>query len=814
MGTIKSLADAAWRDDAIAGVPGSGPNNASKSEIRSVFAQVDTLDARITAIEGADHVPVLVRATWAALAPLTGTTAGQRAEVTGTDAGTHTDPVVGGTVANEGIYSWSASPAGWQRVHDRDTAAAVRADLGTNPNGNGAAPSAFARIVSISDGLDSGLTGWSASTNLLNPENPGALWGSFVNNSNGTVGSGDPQFVTSGRVAIIGGNNHVVSVGYADSPWYIQAAIVFYDTNGAFLSSIGAGDIISLDVDRTFIFSTPADARYLQFNCLRTDASPTADQAAIMLHLLTVQQSSALLPFEAYRAGYAPGRAFRKLAWATSGSWLYVSQPYSQSKDIVYRYTVFEVADSTLSGSVSPVSETLVPRGTRAKDLEAAVFRSVELLRSGGDDGPPLWINGTILGAGHGLESKHITKTGHGKTNVDVGSKWTDGASKVWILYRVDDADTLSIAPALGGTSTLWTIDTALTGTTLTHASGATHTAAISSFTSPTAIQIHPWLQLHKVQVLADGEALKSGCSGYADKIVVTDGYAIPNAKAVEDFLVGAVGNAAAPVYAPDLMTTQVRIEITYTFRPGELQTVNWSLFNDQNYTRDITIGMQSAPSNRTGSDKLYLFVPGVTTETTSGLNFRNVAEITSLASLINISGSEVLSAANKPATFAQIVKSVGGTPKFGQILHYSPLFGSAVPATRQTLTDNVLMMAAGGKMYLYVVDALLGATALANEFFEVSGARGSFDASQDSRLTISGVYTISGKKYWVAASHASFTNAWIPLPYGLDLRGRPIALLSAMTEGTVTLRSSVISDRGVMMSVAGGYGFWIAEIG
>jgi len=34
------------------------------------------------------------------------------------DAGTHTDPVVGGTVQNEGVYIYSASPAGLERVED------------------------------------------------------------------------------------------------------------------------------------------------------------------------------------------------------------------------------------------------------------------------------------------------------------------------------------------------------------------------------------------------------------------------------------------------------------------------------------------------------------------------------------------------------------------------------------------------------------------------------------------------------------------------------------------------------------------------
>jgi len=61
--------------------------------------------------------------TWAALNALAGTTLGQRAEIPYSDAGTHTDPVVGGSVDNSGIYSWSVSPAGWLRISDLQVAA-------------------------------------------------------------------------------------------------------------------------------------------------------------------------------------------------------------------------------------------------------------------------------------------------------------------------------------------------------------------------------------------------------------------------------------------------------------------------------------------------------------------------------------------------------------------------------------------------------------------------------------------------------------------------------------------------------------------
>lgn len=55
-------------------------------------------------------------ATWATLAAIT-PTAGARAQVLSSDAGTHTDPIVGGTVANGGFYlGVVGSPTGWKRV--------------------------------------------------------------------------------------------------------------------------------------------------------------------------------------------------------------------------------------------------------------------------------------------------------------------------------------------------------------------------------------------------------------------------------------------------------------------------------------------------------------------------------------------------------------------------------------------------------------------------------------------------------------------------------------------------------------------------
>jgi hypothetical protein len=113
------VAGKAWlRLYEIDGVPGSGANEPAargagalrgdRGDKLALNAKVDNL-----AITGG----VLISAvTWAALSAIVGTIVGQAAEVPATDAGTHTDPVVGGTKANAGRYAWSASPAGWRWI--------------------------------------------------------------------------------------------------------------------------------------------------------------------------------------------------------------------------------------------------------------------------------------------------------------------------------------------------------------------------------------------------------------------------------------------------------------------------------------------------------------------------------------------------------------------------------------------------------------------------------------------------------------------------------------------------------------------------
>lgn len=126
MGAVKELSDQVYRDYVVDGVPTSGAFDPPKVDIRALFDAIDPL---------ASSAGAIVAETWTALALITGTMANQIAYVPTSDAGTHTDPVVGGTVPNSGVFSWSADPAGWLRVAAYPTAGFWRASSEASADG-------------------------------------------------------------------------------------------------------------------------------------------------------------------------------------------------------------------------------------------------------------------------------------------------------------------------------------------------------------------------------------------------------------------------------------------------------------------------------------------------------------------------------------------------------------------------------------------------------------------------------------------------------------------------------------------------------
>lgn len=142
MGRIQDTANLVYADG-----PSTDADEPEKSEIRDLFRIVDEDVTAATA-------GMVVKATWAELSAINGTRDGQPGRSTGPDAGTHTDPVVGGTVSNVGEFAWDEGDQGWQRVGDLlDVAGEMATAIASAAS---KATPADADTVGITDSADSG----------------------------------------------------------------------------------------------------------------------------------------------------------------------------------------------------------------------------------------------------------------------------------------------------------------------------------------------------------------------------------------------------------------------------------------------------------------------------------------------------------------------------------------------------------------------------------------------------------------------------------------------------------------------------------
>lgn len=490
---------------------------------------------------------------------------------------------------------------------------------------------------------------------------------------------------------------------------------------------------------------------------------------------------------------------------------LYVRGPFSETHDIVERFRAGITPSVTQAGVCEPGYSRLIPVATTQSGTVTAYNASTTYLGNGGDDASPVWINELALGGNHGMTSWSITATAHGKTNVDVGSRWTDTASKVWVIARIPDANTLVIVPVLGGTAAVWTRDMTLTGTTLTHSAGATNTGAITH-SSPVSAQLYPWVQNHAYEIWLDGKTEVTADGTYtADYVQVNEQYGIPNAKSVIEDLIARVGSASEPQFNRSSIQTQAEVDIIYGFRPGELMKVDYQLRAVQAWDSASVQGVQASARYFTGTDKLTMLVPETVTEATTGLDFSTPRNITSNASLIEFAPAEWADPAKPPARVAQIVTTSADVPTVGFLMGFSPRYGAGVPATRLPLVPTfAIQVSTSEKMYPRAVQ---GVSVTEGQVVSLSAYRGSYDAA-GCGCTVNAVYTDGDKKVWVLDVHETLTGEWIALPVWLRTRMVGKRLTVFDKSSSATLHSAFVGARGAQISVTGAKGWLIIEIG
>jgi hypothetical protein len=497
-----------------------------------------------------------------------------------------------------------------------------------------------------------------------------------------------------------------------------------------------------------------------------------------------------------------------------TGSDLYIRQPLwnRPTLDSIRRFVYNPEYGDVESENLDLLGQRFVDSATA--DI-ATAWAAGEILAQSTDNGGPLKYNNMYLAGGHGLAQVfEMTCTGHGLTNADIGDQGLISA-KTWVLIKIKDAKTFIITAAnTGANVNRWAIQgtPAATGTITFTGAGAKVYTAINS------IQAFPFVQEPVRSITVDSVEITGDGTYYAsDEVVINETYRVPNPAQWLLDIIASKGTLTPKWLDDPSNVTQMTVTQSWHFDKYGSMTLH---HNTTSSSEVAVAGTGSFDYFPGGWQHQSLFRSGHTVHqyipdlagTVGGYDFKNIADVTANAASVVVAKSDSTDTADPPSHFAQLLKtSPGAVATFGLAFGYMRTRGQGLPANR-TQNFRVWQLSTAEKQYPLAVDYLrfpAGRMPAATSLDIFSWECG-YKMDVHPTYTVDAVYTDSGKVYRVIDIHDTIANEWIEVPDGL--LGEPITNISVA--GGMTVHSTHVGIEGIEVSVTGGWGRAILEIG
>lgn len=503
---------------------------------------------------------------------------------------------------------------------------------------------------------------------------------SYLSSDNGRIISGVSGWGRSGMIPVTAGQPYTLSGqrGRLGLSWFANA------TDTTAISYVGT-DGLPLTI------TAPSNANFVSFNLYST-SNPNYSNVQF-------EQGSTATAYEQYyqKQMIDANKIYDTTAVASKNCNLTIA-PNNRASINAY------LADG------APIKLDLLLTKTNTHD-QATVFNFAGdtingvVQRTLNDDVAPVRAMGVTIGANHGYSKTEITANAHGKATADIGSVWSDGV-KEWVLIDIVDVNNLLMTARLDNTY--------LAIGTLTHVSGATNTASITS-TAKADSQWYPVFKNRQLSCFVDDTKIDLSVVGdyiYNDKVTFHESYEIMDKNDIVAWIIANKGKTLANYNAP----TALLVNVSYEFDINAGCTIYTSITALKSIAFQDWMATQSV---KLSTSNLYYYVPKSIPFTQDSINY----DFSKPYLMPNVLPNSIYFKADKNENDANPVdRLLMFNNNYGYATGYLPML-DAEPSKRKTNASNKYLEIRNSSLKVYpsVIDGLKTQLSVGDSFAVVA---------------------------------------------------------------------------------------------
>jgi len=681
-----------------------------------------------------------------------------------------------------------------------------------------------------------------------NKFDPALALDGYYNPYNNGIDQAFANGITFGRQNVVAGETYTLWLPTAQVA--LDPVLRCYDANNVFLGNhiplstnpvpaLPPTGVVWSDSNHTVMFTIPVGSAVAKIAVNNTLAAHTSTQFNDAVNSMQLELGSVKTAYEPYtlagnkllKEDRLPYEYLRKsiadALYATKsegappalierakstmvmidGTYAYIRTKWNATLDLVQRVS-YGTSTAFNNNVVNPYDVRTIPASTAASNTITA-YPSGTLIVSQVDDAAPCQYNFTYIGANHGPAILHqVTVTGHGKTTVDVGSRWTQGAN-TFTLMRIVDANTLWLVSQNVGT-TYWSfVATSQTGLAFTHAAGATNTAGFTPSADTVGTQLYPAIRNHTRLIKLDGITTVSAAGiYYAEFVDIVNSYDICNPVSTIAYVQSQVGSVTQPSFTDPSISSDMRVVLTYRYASNGSLTVNQSYQCKAALRMNYLGGIQALPLSYAGKS-IFQYVPRLNPIIGSlkTWNLSATEDITSQVETLTFTTATWSDANNPPDKYAQIIKT-SGVKNHGFVMGFGLQRGNSVPAVRKlgVASDAGFLNASTRKMYPKLVtnSGFTSNMTAVGDVITTVAYRCFYNFDALPNATVYTWYYDGDDIIVVFDIHESVTALTLPLPSWMQ--GKSATVIDA--SASFSLKTPTVVDDGLLVTVTAGYGF------